>query len=331
VSPEAITLFLDPAPDDAPAIVAYRPEAAAFASVSEGVGSILGTFEEIATRLYPAWLPGAETINWASGIGVTAVRALATERAAATNLFGPFLAELAEQCLRREGTTASKFVAEVRACELAAIIAASFRRPYTAILIHPPPELSLSSSQSLAASCEWLAHHGKVGVWLTGVLPEAFERFQVAQLVFDDSFLGISEINQCAALEKAERVLIQYPPLAGRPHPASRAEQALESALAMRDWAVGRSWNQTFQPHALANSIRVDLVWSKERCVVEVDGPDHYNPMKFEADRRRDVQLQLEGFAVLRFTNDQVLADLATVLSQIERFIQSRRAAQQME
>jgi hypothetical protein len=101
VSPEAITLFLDPAPDDAPAIVIYRPETAA-ASVSEEVGSILGTFEEIATGLFPAWLPGAETINVASGIGVAAVRALAAERAAATNHFGPFLAELAEQCLRAD-------------------------------------------------------------------------------------------------------------------------------------------------------------------------------------------------------------------------------------
>ena len=63
--------------------------------------------------------------------------------------------------------------------------------------------------------------------------------------------------------------------------------------------------------------------------MVEVDGPDHCSAMKFEADRRRDVHLQLEGFAVLRFTNYQVLDDVATVLSQIERFIQSRRAAKQ--
>jgi very-short-patch-repair endonuclease len=53
-----------------------------------------------------------------------------------------------------------------------------------------------------------------------------------------------------------------------------------------------------------------------------VDGPDHCGVLKFEADRRRDVHLQLEGFAVLRFTNDQILGDVATVRSQIERFIQ---------
>jgi Protein of unknown function (DUF559) len=85
---------------------------------------------------------------------------------------------------------------------------------------------------------------------------------------------------------------------------------ALEAALAACDWAVGRVWNQTFQPHILANLIRVDLLWADERCVVEVDGPDHCGILKFEADRRRDVHLQLEGFAVLRFTNDQILGDV---------------------
>jgi very-short-patch-repair endonuclease len=91
----------------------------------------------------------------------------------------------------------------------------------------------------------------------------------------------------------------------------------------------GPSLEPDLQPHKLANLIRVDLLWAEERCVVEVDGPDHCGVLKFEADRRRDVNLQLEGFAVLRFTNDQILGDVATVRSQIERFIQSRRTAKQ--
>jgi len=324
---EAIALTLDPVPDDAPAIVTYCPEVPASASTE--VGSILSKLEQVAVGLFPAWLPGAEVLDGPSGIGVAAVRALATEMAAATDHFGPFLAELAEQCLRGGESRTARFAAEVRASELAAIIADSFRRPYTAMLIHPPAELSLNSSQTLAAACEWLAQHGGVSVWLTGALPEAFERFKAVHVPIDDSLQSISLQNQRVAQGAMERVIIQYPPLAGRPHPASRAEQALETALAVRDWAMGRTWNQTFQPHALANPIRVDLLWEEERCVVEVDGPDHCGAMKFEADRRRDVNLQLEGFAVLRFTNYQILDDLATVLSQIERFIQSRRTAKQ--
>jgi very-short-patch-repair endonuclease len=318
---------LDPAPDAVPAIVTYCPEVAA--SVSDEVGSVLSKLEQVAVGLFPAWLPGAELLDGPSGAGVTAVRALATEMAAATDLFGPFLAELAEQSLRRGESKTARFAAEVRAAELAAVIAASFHRPYTAMLIHPPAELAPNSAQTLAAACEWLAHHGGVSVWLTGALPEAFDRFNAVHVALDDGPQSIHSQSQHVTHKPPERLVIQYPPLAGRPHPGSRAEQALEIALAARDWAVGRTWNQTFQPHTLANPVRVDLLWAEERCVVEVDGPDHCGAMKFEADRRRDVHLQLEGFAVLRFTNYQILDDVATVLSQIERFIQSRRAAKQ--
>ncbi|GII42256.1 endonuclease domain-containing protein [Planotetraspora phitsanulokensis] len=118
---------------------------------------------------------------------------------------------------------------------------------------------------------------------------------------------------------------IGYPAVTGRPHPASAAEQALERALASSQWAAGRAWNQTHRSHALARTFRLDLLWREERCVVEVDGPEHREAVRFEADRRRDVQLQLDGFAVLRFTNDQIASDLAAVVRQLERFVTSRR------
>jgi very-short-patch-repair endonuclease len=122
------------------------------------------------------------------------------------------------------------------------------------------------------------------------------------------------------------RPALGHPPVANVPHPASRAERALEAALAACDWASGRAWNRPYRSHALANPIRVDLMWPAERCVVEIDGPDHRSHDKFAADHRRDVQLQLDGYAVLRFTNDQVLADTGIVVDQLRRFLQKRRA-----
>ncbi|MET8869010.1 hypothetical protein ABZW11_39305 [Nonomuraea sp. NPDC004580] len=46
-----------------------------------------------------------------------------------------------------------------------------------------------------------------------------------------------------------------------------------------------------YQPHPLAVPIRLDLVWERERCVVEIDGDDHRQAAKFAADRARDVRL----------------------------------------
>jgi very-short-patch-repair endonuclease len=114
-------------------------------------------------------------------------------------------------------------------------------------------------------------------------------------------------------------------PLAGRPNPFSTAEQRLEAHLAAHDWASGRAWNQGWQADVRHNRIVADLVWGLEQLVVEIDGPDHLAAEKFAADRQRDRLLQLEGFAVLRFTNEEVLNDPALVASQIERFLRQKR------
>src|SRR5258708_3125020 len=77
--------------------------------------------------------------------------------------------------------------------------------------------------------------------------------------------------------------VVRYPALAGRPHPGSRMARTVEDALALLPWAAGRVWNQTHQPRALEPPVRLDLLWRSERCVVEIDGPEHRDPLRFEA------------------------------------------------
>ena len=118
-----------------------------------------------------------------------------------------------------------------------------------------------------------------------------------------------------------------FAPLAGSPHHASQIELTLENALCRQAWAAARQWNQTYRVHTLANPVRPDLLWAEERLIVEIDGPEHLDPVHFAADRRRDVDLQLAGYAVLRFTNADVEHDVGAVVSRIERFVNSRRLA----
>ena len=67
----------------------------------------------------------------------------------------------------------------------------------------------------------------------------------------------------------------------------------------------------------------VDAVWEEQRLVVEVDGYRyHRTRAKFERDRRKDADLMLAGYRVLRITwhrlvkeRDQVIALLAAALS----------------
>lgn len=326
--PAAVALGLDPLPAGAPATVTWRPAGAAVASRSMArvVGELLGELEAVAAGLFPAWLPAAGGLDGRDGARVPAVRALAMRRAATTEHFGPFLADLAEWSLdRAAGGPPVRFSAEVRAAGLARVLADSFQRRHAALLVDLPDSLSPDARQVLLDACEWLAHHGGFAVWLAGSTAPGMDRPVTVAVRLPGHAADADGAGSADRSMARDAAGVAFPPLAGRPHPASAAEQALEAALADMDWARGRVWNQTYQPHTLTNPVRVDLMWERERCVVEIDGPEHCGAVRFEADRRRDVLLQLAGFAVLRFTNAQVHLDLTAVLSQLERFLTTRR------
>jgi very-short-patch-repair endonuclease len=77
------------------------------------------------------------------------------------------------------------------------------------------------------------------------------------------------------------------------------------------------------QTNRLIEGHLVDFVWPAQRLIVEVDSYDfHTSRNAFEADRRRDAELQRHGWRVLRITarrlhNDphRVIADLRTLLN----------------
>jgi very-short-patch-repair endonuclease len=229
----------------------------------------------------------------------------------------------------RRTRRSARFTPEVRIVGLARVLAASFGRSHASILVHVPTGLSATAEEVLVAGCEWLAHRGELGVWLTGAPLVAVDRVETMTVRLPPAVVSLARDLPEPAVRRppAARVArtVTYPAVIGIPHPASIAEQALETALVSRDWATGRAWNQTYQSNLLTNPVRLDLLWREERCVVEVDGLEHGAPLKYAADRQRDVQLQLDGYAVLRFTNVQVMTDTAVVINQIKRFLQKRR------
>jgi very-short-patch-repair endonuclease/predicted transcriptional regulator of viral defense system len=70
----------------------------------------------------------------------------------------------------------------------------------------------------------------------------------------------------------------------------------------------------------------VDFHWQRERLVVEVDGDFwHKTPAAREANRRRDVKLQLGGQMVARFSDHLVMRELNRALDEIEALLARRR------
>lgn len=317
---DEVAAELDPLPADAPALLACH--VGAMDTASHIVEAILDELEVAAVQLFPIWLPGGDDIDGRSLPDVRAVRALARRLAAGTRHFGPFLADLAEAAVRGTRTEPGRFARETRAAGLARVLADSYRRPHAALVVTAPTGLPDGDQQALAASCEWLAGHGRMGMALAASAIPEVDRFATVT-VRSRSPRMVEESPPTRVAP--EEVRLRYPAPAGRPHPGSAAEKKLAAALADCGWAHGGLWNTHYHPHPLRAPIRADLLWPDARCAVEVDGDDHRAPAKYAADRQRDVQLQLDGYAVLRFTNEQVLGDVRSVVAAIERCVRGRR------
>lgn len=316
---EQLAVALDPLPVGAPVVIRYRvPHPPT--SPSQVADDVLATLEAIAMDLFPAWLPDAEVIDAGSDFDRRVVRQIAHRQAAESAHFGPFLADLAEAAIRGCAPD-GRFGPEVRVNGLARIITDSYRRKGVVLLIGPSDGSSTGPDQRrIAQALEWLVNHGNLGVWLTGGALPLVDRYPTWQLRVPGYVDALAPDVPAETPPPAD-----YPALAGMPHPASAAEQALERRLVRSGWAAGRTWNQEYASHSLAPPIRVDLMWPAERCVVEIDGPDHRGILKYAADRRRDNGLMLDGFAVLRFTNDEILDDPQRVLAVIESLLVTRR------
>lgn len=317
VTEEQLAVGLDPLPDGSPVVIRHRLRTEV-SSAQDVVEDVLGQLESIAIELFPAWLPDAGAIDTASDFDRRVVREIAHRYAADTAHFGPFLAELAEAALRGRPTE-RRFDLDVRARGLTRAIADSYGRDGISLLIDEDRPLGDGGQRRAALAFEWLADHG-VGTWLTASVLPLVDRYPIWQLAVP---AYLEALAQDARDEPPPPV--DYPPLAGLPHPASAAEQALERRLARCAWAVGRTWNQQYSGGSLVPPIRVDLMWPAEQCVVEIDGPDHRGSLKYAADRRRDNGLTLDGFAVLRFTNEEIDDDPSRVLAVIESLLSKKR------
>ena len=320
LSDEQFAVVLDPLPDGAPVVIRYRFPGVPLRQ-QDVVDDVLNQLESAALDFFPAWLPEAAVISERSDFDRRVVQKLARRLASGREHFGPFVAHMAEAAVRG-CAPAKRFGPEIRARGLARIIADSYGREGVVLFLGAANEPSVDEQQRcVAAACEWLVAHGGIGVWLApGALP-LVDRYPTWQLSVP-RYLGALSVD---GLVEMQAPSTEFPPLAGRPHPASAAERTLERCLTQCEWAVGRTWNQQYASHSLAPPIRVDLMWPDERCVVEIDGHDHRGSLKYAADRRRDNGLMPDGYAVLRFTNDEISDDPQRVLAIIEQLLIMRR------
>jgi very-short-patch-repair endonuclease len=116
-------------------------------------------------------------------------------------------------------------------------------------------------------------------------------------------------------------------PVIGHPHPYSPGEQLLARRLT-EDLMLGGLFQFNVPVRTRFDSrFLVDLLWPEGRVVVEVDGYEHHsNRIAFGNDRRRDYELTVSDYLVLRLPHDEVIQDVEITLEKIRDLVQFRRS-----
>ena len=70
----------------------------------------------------------------------------------------------------------------------------------------------------------------------------------------------------------------------------------------------------------------VDFVSHSERLVIEVDGVSHEGSQQKAHDTKRTTFIESRGYAVVRFSNDDVLYGTGSVVNRIKQMLVERRA-----
>ncbi len=278
---------------------------------------VIEALSEAVAGTYPAWLPEAEQLAGPGGAGLAALRTICQRVAGDTDLFGPFLLAAAEAAMCARPFDVAGFARETAVRQARKLILRACGQGRLVVMVELTGNWTPAQIEAAEANALWLSGPGDLTVWLFGTATARMTR--------------VPRSASRARKRVSEPPAAPHPPyltpLQGRPNAFSRAETCLEAHLARCPWAAGRAWNQTWSSGVLANAIQVDLVWPREKCVVELDGPDHLDTDKYAADRVRDRALQRAGYLVLRYTNDEVLGDAARVLGELERFLAERRRA----
>ncbi len=297
----AISAALDELEQDDPAVVVLAPGAG---SAAEIVEATLRTLTDVAIALFPAWLPGGDGVDGASLLDRISARVLAHDHDGPSGV-GASLGELALAAGGRPGF--GRLPRRDRMTALAYAIPRSYHRSQLALGVQVEP-ITPDAVDALSGACDWLAGPSTT-VWLFGPGAAALDRFTMMHVAGAPEEVPEAEVS------------VLFPPLSGRPHPASDAEQRLEDSLATQEWAAHRRWNSLVDLGILHPTVRVDLLFDAARLVVEIDGADHRTLEKYADDRRRDADLLLAGYRVLRFTNEAVMSDVSGVTAIIHTLV----------
>jgi very-short-patch-repair endonuclease len=234
----------------------------------------------------------------------------------------PWLRAARNLCHSGQPPLPREFSGSVQVAQLALAIDPS---PLLIALILHDTNPATGAVHGLARTSEWLARHTSARVVV--VVPQALDcSNELDSISFDAARLSASQgrSEPCPG----QRLRVSVSPLIGQPHPLSRGEQMLAKRLAQDEMLAGLFQFNIRVGARNGNQYLVDLVWKEGKIIVEVDGYEfHSDRGAFSSDRRRDYELIISGYLVLRLPQDEVVEDVELAVEKIRDLVRYRRAS----
>lgn len=102
----------------------------------------------------------------------------------------------------------------------------------------------------------------------------------------------------------------------------NRNNMTLAESVLWEHLRLGRTGHRFLRQYIIGDYI-VDFVSRDAGLIVEVDGAYHSEPRQAADDDIRQRWLESKGYHVLRFTNEEVLFDVQTVLDVINNYFET--------
>jgi len=105
-----------------------------------------------------------------------------------------------------------------------------------------------------------------------------------------------------------------------------RAAMTRAEAILWRELRNRRLGGFKFRRQVPIGPYVVDFLCYEGRLIVELDGPPHHDSRQRDQDARRDAWLDSQGFRILRFQNDPLIAGSGqSVVDAVRQAMQQRR------
>jgi very-short-patch-repair endonuclease len=109
-------------------------------------------------------------------------------------------------------------------------------------------------------------------------------------------------------------------------HAKINRKESTEAEILLWDNLRNRKLGEKFRRQHPVGGYIPDFVCLEKRVVIEVDGGYHNASEQIELDENRAFELEQKYlFKVIRFTNEEVLKDIETVLSKIRVILSKRK------